>query len=149
MAWARSTASTAVIAKLHATHTRRFNRVTSPLFLTRTPRNRWKSRVPVISNPWTVLAVRNARRPAGFIEQRQEAISMLMSKERRPAIRTLRGWAIAVLQQAGAIRECEEHGWMQDRTDPHARERAFDIARRGPPAGVSCEDAIAELRDVL
>lgn len=38
---------------------------------------------------------------------------------------------------------------MQDRTDPHARERAFDIARRAPPAGVSCEDAIAELRDVL
>ena len=38
---------------------------------------------------------------------------MLMLKERRPAIRTLRGWAISVLQEAGAIRECEEHGWMQ------------------------------------
>jgi hypothetical protein len=38
------------------------------------------------------------------------AISMLMMKERRPAIRTLRGWAIAVLQEAGAIRECDEHG---------------------------------------
>ena len=74
---------------------------------------------------------------------------MLMFKERRPAIRTLRGWAIAVLQEVGAIRECEEHGWMQDRADPHARERAFEIARRDPPAGVSCEDAIAELRDVL
>ena len=73
---------------------------------------------------------------------------MLMFKERRPAIRTLRGWAIAVLQEAGVIRECEEHGWMQDRADPHARERAFDIARRDPPAGVSCEDGIAELRDV-
>jgi len=35
---------------------------------------------------------------------------MLMMKERRPAIRTLRGWAIAVLQEAGAIRECDEHG---------------------------------------
>jgi hypothetical protein len=56
---------------------------------------------------------------------------MLMIKERRPAIPTLRGWAISVLQEAGAIRECEEHGWMQDRADPHARERAFDIARRG------------------
>jgi hypothetical protein len=40
---------------------------------------------------------------------------MLMTSERRPAIRTLRGWAIHVLQEAGAIRECEEHGWMQDR----------------------------------
>jgi hypothetical protein len=38
---------------------------------------------------------------------------MLMTRERRPAIRTLRGWAISVLQEAGAIRECEEHGWMQ------------------------------------
>ena len=62
---------------------------------------------------------------------------MLIFKERRPAIRTLRGWAISVLQEAGAIRECEEHGWMQDRADPHARERVFDIARRHPPAWVS------------
>jgi hypothetical protein len=59
---------------------------------------------------------------------------MLMTKERRPTIRTLRGWAIWVLQDAGAIRECEEHGWMQDRADPHARERAFDIARQYSPA---------------
>ena len=66
---------------------------------------------------------------------------MLMTKERPPAIRTLRGWAISVLQEAGAIRECEEHGWMQDRADPHARERAFDIARRDPPAGVSPDGA--------
>jgi hypothetical protein len=42
---------------------------------------------------------------------------MLMTKDRRPPIRTLRGWAISVLLEAGAIRECEEHGWMQDRTD--------------------------------
>ena len=50
---------------------------------------------------------------------------MLMTKERRTTIRTVRGWAIAVLQEAGAIRECEYHGWMQDRADPHARERAL------------------------
>ncbi|QQO12537.1 hypothetical protein JJB99_24090 [Bradyrhizobium diazoefficiens] len=74
---------------------------------------------------------------------------MLMTKERRPAIRTLRGWAISVLQEAGAIRECEEHGWMQDRADPHARERAFASARQNPPAGVSAEGAAAEIRDVL
>jgi hypothetical protein len=52
---------------------------------------------------------------------------MLMMKEPRPAIRTLRGCALSVLQEAGAIRECEEHGWMQDRADPHARERAFAL----------------------
>ena len=74
---------------------------------------------------------------------------MLMTRERRPAIRTLRGWAIDVLLEAGAIRECEEHGWMQDRADPHARERAYDIARRDPPAGVSPDEATAEVRDVL
>ena len=44
---------------------------------------------------------------------------------------------------SGAIRECEEHGWMQDRADPHARERAFDIARQDPPAGVSPDAAAA------
>jgi len=47
---------------------------------------------------------------------------MLMMKEKRTAIRTLRGWAISVLQEVGAIRECEEHGWMMDRGDPDARE---------------------------
>jgi hypothetical protein len=56
---------------------------------------------------------------------------MLMFKEKRPAIRTLRGWAISVLQEAGAIRECEEHCWIQDCADPHARECALTIAREG------------------
>jgi hypothetical protein len=74
---------------------------------------------------------------------------MLMTKERRPAIRTLRGWAISVLQEAGAVRECEEHGWMLDRTDPHARERAFDIARQDPPPAVSPQAAAVAIAEVL
>ena len=74
---------------------------------------------------------------------------MLMTKDRRSAIRSLRGWAISVLQEAGAIRECEEHGWMKDGADPHARERAFDIARQDPPDGLSVAMAIAEIEDVL
>jgi hypothetical protein len=74
---------------------------------------------------------------------------MLMTRERRPAIRTLRGWAIHVLQEVGAIHDCEEHGWAKDRADPHARERAFEIARRDPPAGISPEAAAAEIVDVL
>ena len=74
---------------------------------------------------------------------------MLMMKERRPAIRTLRGWPLSILQEAGAIRECEEHGWMQDRADPHARERAVELARRDHPAGVSVGEAVAEIREVL
>jgi hypothetical protein len=66
----------------------------------------------------------------GSISSGQE-LPMLMTKERRSAIRTLRSWAISVLQETGAIREREEHGCMQDSADPHARERAFDIARQG------------------
>ena len=57
------------------------------------------------------------------------------TREKRPASRTLRGWAIAVLQEAGAIKECEEHGWMQDCADPHApparlRHRAIGTTAR-------------------
>jgi hypothetical protein len=74
---------------------------------------------------------------------------MLMTKERRPAIRSLSGWAMSVLHETGAIRECDEHGWMQDRADPHARERAFDIARTAPPSGVSSQVATAALAEML
>ena len=74
---------------------------------------------------------------------------MLMTREKRPAIRTLRGWAIRVLLEAGAIRECEGHGWMQDRADPHARERAFHSPRRDPPHGVSPQAASVAVADVL
>ena len=74
---------------------------------------------------------------------------MLVTKQRPSAIRTLRGWAISVLQEAGAIRECEEHGWMQDRADPHARERAFDVARQDPTAGVSSRAAAVAIAEVL
>jgi hypothetical protein len=69
--------------------------------------------------------------------------------ERRPAVRTLRGWAISVLQEAGAIRECEEHGWMHDHADPHSRERALVVAFQDPPFGVSPDEAVAAVKDVL
>ena len=74
---------------------------------------------------------------------------MLMMKERWAAIRTLQGRAISVLQEAGAIRECEEHAWMVDRGDPDPRERALTVARRDPPAGVSPEKAATAIDDVL
>ncbi|WP_342733122.1 hypothetical protein [Bradyrhizobium sp. B117] len=74
---------------------------------------------------------------------------MLMTTQRRSAIRTLRGWAISVLQEAGAIHECEEHGWAMDRADPHARDRALKIAEQDPPSDVSPDDAVAEICDVL
>ena len=74
---------------------------------------------------------------------------MLMTRERRPTIRTLRGWAISVLQEAGAIHECEEHGWMRDHGNPHARDHALDIAREHPPTGVSPQAAAVAIIEVL
>lgn len=74
---------------------------------------------------------------------------MLMIKERRPAFRTIEGWARNVLLEASAIRECEEHGWMRDRADPHARERALLMARQDPPAGVSPDEAAAAVAKML
>ena len=59
---------------------------------------------------------------------------MLTTKERRPAIRTLRGWAIAALSEAHAIQEYEEHGWMPDRADPHARRAG--LCHRPPGSAV-------------
>ena len=74
---------------------------------------------------------------------------MLMIKERRDARRTIEGWARSGLLETGAIRECEEHGWMKDRADPHARERAFVIARQEPPPGVSPKAAAVAIAEVL
>jgi hypothetical protein len=74
---------------------------------------------------------------------------MLMVVPKRQAIRTLKGWATSVLLDAGAIRECEEHGWMIDRADPHACDRALGITCRDPPFGVSSDDAVAAIEDML
>ena len=68
---------------------------------------------------------------------------MLMMKERRPAFRTIEGWVRSILIEADAIRECEEHGWMRDRADPHARVRALELAREHPPLGISPDEATA------
>jgi hypothetical protein len=74
---------------------------------------------------------------------------MLMMEERLPPFRTIEGWARLILLEAGAIRECEEHGWMRDRSDPHAREHAFLVARQYPPSRVSPDEAIAAVQAVL
>jgi hypothetical protein len=74
---------------------------------------------------------------------------MLMMKGRPPAFRTIEGWARLVLLEACAILECEEYGWAKDHADPHARERALLVARQDPPPGVSPDEAVAAVRDVL
>jgi hypothetical protein len=62
---------------------------------------------------------------------------MLMTTERRPAIRALRGWAISVLQDASAIRECEEHldGWLRSAAGPDRVNRRSNFGRRSPGLG--------------
>lgn len=57
---------------------------------------------------------------------------MLMFEERLQATGTFSGWAISVLRKAGAIRECEEHGWTQD-SAPH---RQRDRPARSAPGSV-------------
>jgi hypothetical protein len=74
---------------------------------------------------------------------------MLMVVPKRQAIRTLEGWATSVLLEAGAIRECEEHGRIVDPGDPQAHDRAFDIARRDPPPGISPKAAAVVIAEVL
>ena len=61
----------------------------------------------------------------------------------------LEGWAHTVLLEAGAIRECEEHGWAKDRADPHAREHALDVARQDPPPGITPDAAVIAVQSAL
>src|ERR1035437_6589358 len=100
-----------------------------------------KPPAPTIAYPCPVLAAGTADGAQGFVSRAARSSLMLMTKDRRPAFRTIDGWARSVLLEAGAIRECEEHGWMKDRADPHARQRAVHIARGNPPFGVSPDEA--------
>jgi hypothetical protein len=67
----------------------------------------------------------------------------------REPYRTLRGWAIGLLLETHAIKECEEHGHMQDRTDPDAWKRAREIASKYPFRGSTPAEAVRALDDVM
>src|SRR5258708_39397967 len=67
----------------------------------------------------------------------------------REPYRTLRGWAIGLLLETHAIKECEEHGHMQDRTDPDAWKRAREIASKYPFRGSTPTQAVQALDDVM
>lgn len=60
----------------------------------------------------------------------------MLTRDRRPDFRTVDGWAIGLLLEARAIHKCAQHGWAQDRTDPHARQLALRIAREEPLEGL-------------
>src|SRR5467141_1220722 len=67
----------------------------------------------------------------------------------REPYRTLQGWAIGLLLETHAIKECEEHGHMQDRTDPDAWKRAREIASKYPFRGSTPAEAVLALDDVM
>lgn len=73
----------------------------------------------------------------------------MLMKERPFERPEARPWAFSLLLETGAIRACEDHGWMKDRTDPHARQRAIEIAREEPPPGISQDQAVAAIEDIL
>ena len=75
---------------------------------------------------------------------------MLMTKDRRPAIRTLRGWAISVLledRRHPRVRGAQKNSIPK--AGPHPSPHALVIARQEPPCGFSPEQAVAEVRNML
>jgi hypothetical protein len=74
---------------------------------------------------------------------------VVAAKERRPEFRSVEAWAIGVLRETGAILECEDHGYVKDRTDPHARTEAFRIAADCPFPGKTPDQATLALNDIL
>src|ERR1700744_1535556 len=80
--------------------------------------------VPPIPNPCPVLSAQLGAK--GFVLA--EDFTMLMVRVKRPATRPLRGWAISVMHEAGAIKECEEHSWMQEATALPGNEVALRVA---------------------
>jgi hypothetical protein len=68
---------------------------------------------------------------------------------RRPAYRTLAGWALGVLIEQHAVTECEHHGHRRDRSDPDAWNRAREEAWRNPFPGATPEACITALEEIM
>jgi hypothetical protein len=72
----------------------------------------------------------------------------VMEKRREP-YRSLRGWAVGLLLETGAIRECVDHSHLCDVTDPDAWRRARHIASISPFKGATPAEAIAVIEDIM
>jgi hypothetical protein len=57
---------------------------------------------------------------------------MTTTRERRQAFRTIEGWAIGILLSAGAIRECDEHGYMKERADHPTAPQGSPVVQAWP-----------------
>jgi hypothetical protein len=72
-----------------------------------------------------------------------------MLRKKRQSFREVDQWALGLLLETGAIHKCEHHGWAKDKTDPHAREEALQVARNEPLAGWSPNEAVAAVHEIL
>jgi hypothetical protein len=67
----------------------------------------------------------------------------------RESYRTLRGWALSILLETSAIKECAEHGHMRDQTDPEAWGRARELALKYPFRRATPAESIRTIDDVM
>jgi hypothetical protein len=80
---------------------------------------------------------------------KSESQLKLSDAARRPAYRTLEGWALGVLIAQQAVTECEHHGHRQDRADPDAWNRAREEAWRNPFPGATPEACSTALEEIM
>jgi len=66
-----------------------------------------------------------------------------------PACRSVEGWAVTVLLDAHAIVACESHGFIRDRADPDAWQRARMVAAETPFASASAQTSLQAIEDVM
>jgi hypothetical protein len=67
----------------------------------------------------------------------------------RETYRTLQDWALGILLETHAIRECEDHGHMRDRAEPDAWRRAREIASQHPFRGATAAEAVRAIEEVM
>ena len=80
-------------------------------------------------------------------------MSSAQSKRRkapvRESYRTLRGWALSILLETHAIKECEAHGHMRDLTDPDALTHARELAVKYPFRRATALESMRAIDDVM
>jgi len=77
------------------------------------------------------------------------ARNFVVIEKRCEPYRSLRGWAIGLLLETGALRECVDHSHLCDATDPDAWRRARRIASEHPFKGASPAEAVAAVEDIM
>jgi hypothetical protein len=77
------------------------------------------------------------------------ARKFVVIEKRREPYRSLRGWAVGLLLETGAIRDCVDHSYLCDATDPDAWRRARRLASTHPFKGATPAEAVAMIEDIM